>query len=220
MRSVRAAAQYAEGFAQWPAALAAIESGAVELEAPGTLANRWVVSGVLLLNSSLTLTRFQREGDPHQVRGHLPLWRPLMVRVLGHLAAQDAPVVFIGFGDAAAHNVRGNRHDYDRWAQMGLAGWSYDDVLPVFRRSEGHVHRDGAYHGRTGELTVCRARGSNPLFDAFIEAGRQAGYPVIDDFNGPEQQGFGRYDFTISSSAFPAPPRCGSSAWIQSFSGI
>ena len=93
--------------------------------------------------------------------------------------------------------VRGNRHDYDRWAQMGLAGWSYDEVLPAFCRSEGHVHRDDAYHGRAGELTVCRARGTNPLFDAFIEAGRQAGHPVNDDFNGAEQQGFGRYDFTI-----------------------
>ena len=103
--------------------------------------------------------------------------------------------------------VRGNRHDYDRWAQMGLAGWSYDEVLPVFRRSEGHVHRDGAYHGRSGELTVCRARGNNPLFDAFIEAGRQAGHPVNDDFNGPEQQGFGRYDFTIRRGK-----RCSTSA--------
>ena len=95
-------AHYAEGFARWPAALAAMESGAVELEAPDALANRWVASGVLLLNASLTLTRFQREGDPHQVRGHLPLWRPLLVRVLGHLAARDAPVVLVGFGDAAA----------------------------------------------------------------------------------------------------------------------
>ena len=110
--------------------------------------------------------------------------------------------------------VRGNRHDYDRWAQMGLAGWSYDDVLPAFCRSEGHDHRDGAYHGRAGELTVCRARGTNPLFDAFIEAGRQAGHPVNDDFNGPEQLGFGRYDFTIrrgkrcsTSAAFLRPIR-------------
>ena len=93
--------------------------------------------------------------------------------------------------------VRGNRHDYDRWAQMGLTGWSYDDVLPAFRRSEGHIERDDAYHGRLGELTVCRARGRNPLFDVFVEAGRQAGHPVNDDFNGPEQQGVGRYDFTI-----------------------
>jgi len=110
--------------------------------------------------------------------------------------------------------VRGNRHDYDRWAQMGLAGWSYDDVLPAFRRSEGHVERDGAYHGTDGELTVCRARGANPLFDVFLEAGRQAGHAVNDDFNGTGQQGFGRYDFTIrrgrrcsTSTAFLRPVR-------------
>ena len=110
--------------------------------------------------------------------------------------------------------VRGNRHDYDRWAQMGLAGWSYEDVLPAYRRSEGHVERDGAYHGTEGELTVCRARGANPLFDTFVEAGRQAGWPINDDFNGAEQEGFGRYDFTIrrgkrcsASTAFLAPVR-------------
>ena len=110
--------------------------------------------------------------------------------------------------------VRGNRHDYDRWAQMGLAGWSYDEVLPTFRRSEGHVERDDAYHGSSGELTVCRARGDNPLFDAFVEAGREAGWPVNDDFNGAEQEGFGRYDFTIrrgkrcsTSTAFLRPVR-------------
>ena len=110
--------------------------------------------------------------------------------------------------------VRGNRHDYDRWAQMGLAGWSYGDVLPAFRRSEGHAERDGAYHGGKGELTVCRARGANPLFDVFVEAGREAGHPVNDDFNGAEQLGFGRYDFTIrrgkrcsTSAAFLNPIR-------------
>ena len=110
--------------------------------------------------------------------------------------------------------VRGNRHDYDRWAQMGLSGWSYDDVLPAFRRSEGHIQREDAYHGTGGELTVCRARGDNPLFDTFIEAGRQAGWPVNDDFNGAEQEGFGRYDFTIrrgkrcsTSTAFLRPIR-------------
>ena len=110
--------------------------------------------------------------------------------------------------------VRGNRHDYDRWAQCGLAGWSFDEVLPAFRRSEGHVERDGSFHGARGELTVCRARGKNPLFDVFVKAGRQAGHPVNDDFNGPEQEGFGRYDFTIrngkrcsASTAFLSPVR-------------
>ena len=99
-------ARHAQGVAQWPATLAAIEQGAVDLEAPEALADRWVASGVLLLNSSLTLTRFLREGDPHQVQGHLPLWRPLMIRVLTHLAERGTPVVFLGFGDAAAETLR------------------------------------------------------------------------------------------------------------------
>jgi choline dehydrogenase len=93
--------------------------------------------------------------------------------------------------------VRGNRHDYDRWSQMGLPGWSYDEVLPAFRRSESHIQRGGEFHSADGELTVCRARGSNPLMDVFCEAGREAGYPLNDDFNGASQEGFGRYDFTI-----------------------
>ena len=108
--------------------------------------------------------------------------------------------------------VRGNRHDYDRWAQMGLTGWSYEDVLPAFRKSEAHIQRGGEYHDGGGELTVCRSRGSNPLFSVFVEAGAQAGYPLNDDFNGKEQEGFGRYDFTIkngkrwsTSSAFLRP---------------
>ena len=62
-------------------------------------------SGVLLLNTSLTLSRFQREVDPHQARGHLPLWRPLMIRVIEHLARRETPVVFLGFGDAAAETL-------------------------------------------------------------------------------------------------------------------
>jgi choline dehydrogenase len=93
--------------------------------------------------------------------------------------------------------IRGNRRDYDRWSQMGLPGWSYAEVLPYFRKSERHVERRDDFHGADGPLTVCRARGKNPLFDMFVEAGRQAGYVVNDDFNGGDQEGFGRYDFTI-----------------------
>lgn len=93
--------------------------------------------------------------------------------------------------------VRGNRHDYDRWAQMGNAGWSYDEVLPAFRRSEAHVQRRDGFHNEAGELTVTRSRGRNPLFDTFVEAGVEAGYVANDDFNGAEQEGFGKYDFTI-----------------------
>ena len=99
-------AAYARSFADWPTLLADIERGAVDLEAPEQLAGRWVKDGVLLLNSSFTLSRFAVEVDPHQLRGHLPVWRPLILRVLQHLARSGRPIVFLGFGDAAAETLR------------------------------------------------------------------------------------------------------------------
>lgn len=108
-----------------------------------------------------------------------------------------------GLGGSSAINgmiyMRGHQRDYDDWRQMGLTGWGWDDVLPYFRRLEGH-HRgpsDGL-HGHDGPLHVSAGESDSPFHDALIEAGRQAGYPVTDDFNGAEQEGFGRYDLTIS----------------------
>ena len=95
-------AAYAAGFERWPSTLADIESGRVQLEAPSALSDRWVGSGVLLLNSALTLSRFDPEVGPHQARGHLPLWRPVLLAVLRHLASRRRPLVCIGFGDTAA----------------------------------------------------------------------------------------------------------------------
>ncbi|WP_252869801.1 GMC family oxidoreductase N-terminal domain-containing protein [Brucella pituitosa] len=340
---------YARSFDDWPKTLTAIESSAVELEHPSKIADRWISEGALLLNASLTLTRFKVDIDPHQSQGHLVLWQPLIIETLRTLAARGKPLVFLGLatrlrrpshwqaltkplaeicaafcaiirraltkcspalihsffatifwrrwvlspslGNMAAtktfdyiiigagsagcvlanrlsadpankvllleaggqdlnplfrlpmlmgklfHSgiynwhyhtepephlndrslywprgkvlggtstingmiyVRGNRHDYDRWAQMGATGWSYDEVLPAFLRSETHVQRKDDFHSTKGELTVCRARGWNGLLDVFNEAGEQAGYPLNDDFNGGEQEGFGRYDFTIT----------------------
>jgi len=95
--------------------------------------------------------------------------------------------------------IRGHRRDYDLWRQSGCEGWSYDDVLPYFRRSEQHLERpDDSFHGDAGELRVTRGKTVSPLFDAFIAAGHEAGYPLTDDFNGAQQEGFGRYDFTIA----------------------
>ena len=93
--------------------------------------------------------------------------------------------------------VRGNAADYDGWEQLGLPGWSYEKVLPLFRRSEKHTDRSDDFHGRVGELNVQRARGDNAMFETYVEAGQQAGYAFTDDFNGERQEGFGRYDFTI-----------------------
>jgi uracil-DNA glycosylase len=97
---------FARSFADWPKTLAALESGAVALEPPPRLAQRWVDGGVLLLNASLTLSRFHVDGDPHQMRGHWPLWRPLMIETLRSLVRRGQPVVFIGFGDLAAETLR------------------------------------------------------------------------------------------------------------------
>jgi len=98
-------ARFDRSFDAWPATLAAIESGEVSLEAPGSIADRWGREGVLLLNSSLTLSRFRVDVDPHQSRGHVPLWRPLILAVLRHLAVGRRPVVFLGFGDVAGDNL-------------------------------------------------------------------------------------------------------------------
>lgn len=93
--------------------------------------------------------------------------------------------------------TRGTPGDYDGWAQAGMAQWSWDRVLPAFRRSEDRPGPADPFHGTGGPLPVTRSATPNPLFDAFIAAGQQAGLPFNPDFNGPTQEGVGRYDFTI-----------------------
>ncbi|MGB0571304.1 MAG: GMC family oxidoreductase [Alphaproteobacteria bacterium] len=96
--------------------------------------------------------------------------------------------------------IRGHSRDYDLWRQLGLAGWSYADVLPYFKRAEGNVRGGDAFHGGDGPLAVSDAAHDHSLFDAFVAAGSQAGYPTNNDFNGPEQEGFGRYQFNIRNA--------------------
>lgn len=93
--------------------------------------------------------------------------------------------------------ARGLPSDCDSWAQWGLAGLSFRDFLPAFKRIE--AHEDGAtdWRGGRGPPPVTRPPQDNPLFDAFIEAGHAPGHPVTQDFNGPEPEGFGRTEFTI-----------------------
>jgi choline dehydrogenase len=97
--------------------------------------------------------------------------------------------------------VRGHARDFDTWAEMGADGWAFADVLPYFKRMEawdpGGRGGDPEWRGRDGPLHVTRGLGDNPLFAAFIEAGRQAGYQVTDDYNGVKQEGFGPMDATI-----------------------
>jgi choline dehydrogenase len=97
--------------------------------------------------------------------------------------------------------VRGHARDYDTWAEMGADGWSYADVLPYFKRMEqSHGGSGPEFRGDAGPLHITRGPRENALFDAFIEAGRQAGYPVTADYNGQQQEGFGPMEATIWKS--------------------
>ena len=93
--------------------------------------------------------------------------------------------------------VRGHARDFDRWEREGARGWAYRDVLPYFRRSETFSGGADSYRGGGGPLSTLRGAKANPLYDAFIEAGRQAGYAVSADLNGERQEGFGAFDMTV-----------------------
>lgn len=100
--------------------------------------------------------------------------------------------------------VRGHARDFDTWERMGALGWSYSDVLPYFQRMEtwhgeadGTASGDPAYRGKDGPLHISRGPRNNPLFNAFIRAGAEAGYPVTQDYNGAQQEGFGAMEATI-----------------------
>ena len=92
--------------------------------------------------------------------------------------------------------IRGNAADYDGWRDAGCEGWGFDDLLPYFKRAEDNERGPSDLHGAGGPLTVSEGRHPNPMMDAFVEAGEQAGLARNDDFNGPEQDGVGHYQLT------------------------
>jgi choline dehydrogenase-like flavoprotein len=92
--------------------------------------------------------------------------------------------------------VRGQAEDYDGWAQDGNRGWSYRDVLPVFRDMENNMEHAGEFHGTEGELHVSETGFHHPLSRAFIRAAQETGIPYNSDFNGAQQEGVGFYQTT------------------------
>jgi choline dehydrogenase len=93
--------------------------------------------------------------------------------------------------------VRGHARDFDHWEEAGARGWGFRHVLPYFIRAETSHGGEEGWRGTTGPLHVTRGSRSNPLYDAFIEAGREAGYPVTADYNGAQQEGFGPMEMTV-----------------------
>jgi choline dehydrogenase len=118
-----------------------------------------------------------------------------------HLNGRASVVVqghVIGGGSSvnAMLYVRGQSQDYDGWAQDGNRGWSYSDVLPVFRDLENNMELAGEYHGTSGELHVSETAFHHPLSRAFIRAAQEIGIPYNPDFNGALQEGVGFYQTT------------------------
>jgi choline dehydrogenase len=105
-------------------------------------------------------------------------------------------------GGCSAHNgmvyVRGNSNDYERWTSYGLKDWSYEKVLPYFKKIETWSEGGNEYRGGDGLLPVNQSKNKNPLFKAFIDSAAEAGYEKNFDMNGKHQEGFGMYDVTIN----------------------
>ena len=130
---------------------------------------------------------FQSEPEPHLKNRKLATPRG---KVIGGSSSINGMVY-----------VRGHSKDYDYWEQSGANGWSYADVLPYFKRMEnwrsGGHGGDPSWRGRKGRLHISRGPRKNPLFKAFVDAGRQAGYETTDDYNGEKQEGFGPMEQTV-----------------------
>jgi 4-pyridoxate dehydrogenase len=104
-------------------------------------------------------------------------------------------------GGSSSINVmaytRGNPGDFDRWAQKGARGWSYADVLPYFRRCETWEDGSDTWRGGQGPLGTEFAKTQDPLYEAWLAAAKACGYPLTPDYNGKQQEGFGRGQYTI-----------------------
>jgi choline dehydrogenase-like flavoprotein len=108
--------------------------------------------------------------------------------------------------------IRGHRSDYDGWADAGCDGWSWDEVLPYFKRSEGNQRGDDMLHGAHGPLQVGEQRTPRPIAQAFVDACGENQLRFNPDFNGPEQEGAGLYQVTQFWSGPKAGERCSAAA--------
>lgn len=110
-----------------------------------------------------------------------------------------------GLGGSSSINglvyVRGNPLDFELWQEQGAQGWGYANVLPYFKRAERRDEGGDSYRGGDGPLDTRYGPMRNPLYQAWIDAAAQAGYPITSDINGEQQEGFGRMDMTVRDGA-------------------
>jgi len=135
------------------------------------------------MNMSLYDWGFRTEPEPHL--GNRVLATP-RGKVIGGSSSINGMVY-----------VRGHARDFDHWAEQGAAGWAYADVLPYYKRMEHSHGGEEGWRGTDGPLHVRRGQLFNPLYRAFVEAGKQAGFETTEDYNGSKQEGFGWMEQTI-----------------------
>ena len=107
-----------------------------------------------------------------------------------------------GLGGSSTINgmiyVRGNACDLDQWEELGAKGWAYGDCLPYYKKAENCAYGEDEYRGGDGPIHTCNGNGlKNPLYQAFIDAGNEAGYGITDDYNGYRQEGMSKMDMTV-----------------------
>lgn len=143
---------------------------------------------------------YESEPEPNLMRRRLHLPRG---KALGGSSSTNAMMY-----------LRGNRADFDEWSDLGLQGWSYEEVLPYFKRSESNERWRNEFHGTDGPLTVSDSRSNNPRIDVMIEAAVEAGIEANADANGAVQEGVGRWQSTTrdgqrcsTATAFLDPAR-------------
>src|SRR5262245_22587327 len=133
---------------------------------------------------------YRYEPSPHLAGRSIP-------RPLGKVLGGSRSINAMGW-------VRGHRADYDGWAEAGNAGWDFESVLPLFKKSEDWEDGASEFHGAGGPIHVERARDLHPVAAAFIDAGRSYGMPYLDDLNVPEPEGVGPMNLNIKEGR-----RCG-----------
>ncbi|SHH20210.1 GMC family oxidoreductase [Marivita hallyeonensis] len=125
-------------------------------------------------------------------------WSTTPQKAMKHKVFNYTQAKVIGGGSAINAQIytRGAAQDYDEWRQMGCDGWSFEEVLPYFKKSEDNDTYDGRYHCKGGPLGVSMPAAPLPICDAFIEAAGQLGIPKTTDVNGEKQDGAGYYQLT------------------------
>ena len=157
------------------------------LEAGGKDSNPWIhipIGFVKTLDNPKVNWRYHSE--PEEITGNRPIPIP-RGKVLGGSSSINGMLY-----------VRGQRRDYDIWAQLGCRGWSFDDVLPYFKKSQNSQRGASELRGVGGPLHVSDLTQRNPICEAFVAAGEQLGLPKNDDYNGPEQEGIFHGQLTVN----------------------